>query len=59
MKEDLRCLRHARYGFDTEVSQGRDGPSIEVGWNELTTSFCGDESVGHELGTEEMSASMP
>lgn len=51
MEQDLWCLRHARNGFDAEVSEGGNVPRVEISRNEITTSFGGDKGIEHELGT--------
>lgn len=51
VEEYLRRLRHTGYGFHVEVTEGRDGPGVEIGWDEIAASLRGDESVEHKLCT--------
>lgn len=50
MKDDVRDLRHARYGLDAEVTEGGDGPGIKVGVCQLAPGSRRNPCVHHELG---------
>lgn len=50
VEENVRSLRHAGDCFHAEVSKCRNGPSIKVCTNEVSSVFGELEGVEHELG---------
>ena len=50
MKQDLRDLRHARYGFYAEVAEGVYSPGILISFDEPQAVGGGCEKIQDELG---------